>query len=202
VATLADVAVYGDVGPLLADALHRNERLAAMTVREPPETLGATVLGAAGQTVTLSGSTIWTDRSLLPLNNLPVVRPALPHGGLSRSFADAVRDALTRWDLPADSQAAIVVDLPKGLAYADLTEVAAQIVAYHDSSSAARPLVLIMEQDYAQVLGQTIQSARPGLPLVVVDQIGLGEGDFIDIGMPVLDGRAVPLSIKTLVFYD
>jgi ethanolamine utilization protein EutA len=59
-----------------------------------------------------------------------------------------------------------------------------------------------MEQDYAQVLGQTIASARPGLPLVVLDQVGLGEGDYLDVGEPVLDGRAVPLSIKTLVFYD
>ena len=39
-------------------------------------------------------------------------------------------------------------------------------------------------------------------PLIAIDQVGLGEGDFIDIGLPVLDGRAVPLSIKTLVFYD
>ena len=59
-----------------------------------------------------------------------------------------------------------------------------------------------MQQDYAQVLGQTIQAKRPGLPLLVIDQVGLGEGDFVDIGVPVLGGRAVPLSIKTLVFYD
>jgi ethanolamine utilization protein EutA (predicted chaperonin) len=40
------------------------------------------------------------------------------------------------------------------------------------------------------------------LPLVVIDQIGLGEGDFIDIGEPMLDGRVVPVSVKTLVFYQ
>jgi ethanolamine utilization protein EutA len=199
---LAEVAVYGDVGPLLAQALHENERLRTMVVREPPETLGATVLGAAGQTVTLSGSTIWTDRSLLPLNNLPVLRPAMPGRGGGPSFTDAVGDALARWDLQPDTLAAVVVDLPSELGYTGLTEVAAEIVAYHDAAGPQRPLVLVMQQDYAQVLGQTIQAARPGLPLVVVDQVGLGEGDFIDIGVPVLDGRAVPLSIKTLVFYD
>jgi ethanolamine utilization protein EutA len=202
VSTLAEVAVYGDVGPLLAQALHENERLSTLVVREPPETLGATVLGAAGQTVTLSGSTIWTDRSLLPLNNLPVLRPAMPGRGGGPSFTDAVRDALARWDLQPDTLAAIVVDLPSELGYTGLTEIATEIVAYHDVAGPQRPLVLVMQQDYAQVLGQTIQAARPGLPLVVVDQVGLGEGDFIDIGVPVLDGRAVPLSIKTLVFYD
>jgi ethanolamine utilization protein EutA len=200
--SIGEVAAYGDVGPLLADALRRNERLRTHTVRRPPETLGATVLGAAGQTVTLSGSTIWTDRALLPLNNLPVLRPAMPGRGGGPSFAQAVADALLRWDLQPDTLAAIVVDLPAELGFTGLTEIAGEIVGYHDAHGGGRPLVLVMAQDYAQVLGQTIQSARPGLPLVVVDQVGLGEGDFIDIGVPVLDGRAVPLSIKTLVFYD
>jgi ethanolamine utilization protein EutA len=202
VGTVADVAVYGDVGPLLAESLHHNERLQALTVREPPETIGATVLGAAGQTVTLSGSTIWTDRALLPLNNLPVLRPAMPGRGGGPSFAEAVADALARWDLQPDTLAAVVVELPIELGYHGLTEIAAEILDYHDRNGTCSALVLVMQQDYAQVLGQTLHSARPELPLVVVDQVGLGEGDFIDIGVPILDGRAVPLSIKTLVFYD
>lgn len=202
VGTLAEVARYGDVGPLLADALHRNARLGTLKVREPPETLRATVLGAAGQTVTLSGSTIWVDRDLLPLRNLPVLRPSMPGRGGGPSFTEAVREALARWDLDDGALAAIVVDLPSELGYAGLQAVAGEIVAYHDTALGDRPLVLVLAQDYAQVLGQTLQAARPGLPLIAIDQVGLGEGDFIDIGLPVLDGRAVPLSIKTLVFYD
>jgi ethanolamine utilization protein EutA len=202
VSTVQEVARFGDVGPLLADALHRNERLQQLKVLRPPETLRATVLGAAGQTVTLSGSTIWADRSLLPLRNLPVLRPAMPGRGGGPPFAAAVRDAMARWDLDDTALAAIVVDLPQELGYPALQAIAAEIVAYHDAVDRDRPLVLVLQQDYAQVLGQTIQGSRPGLPLLVIDQVGLGEGDFIDIGLPVLDGRAVPLSIKTLVFYD
>lgn len=200
--SLAEVGRFGDVGPLLADALHRNDRLQRLTVRRPPETLRATVLGAAGQTVTLSGSTIWVARDLLPLRNLPVVRPAMPGRGGGPTFAAAVHEALVRWDLEDDVLAAIVVELPSELGYAALQAVADEMVAYHDAGHSDRPLVLVLQQDYAQVLGQTIQTLRPGLPLIVIDQVGLGEGDFIDIGLPVLDGRAVPLSIKTLVFYD
>lgn len=202
VTTMTEVAHYGDVGPLLADSLHRNERLQRLNVREPPETLRATVLGAAGQTVTLSGSTIWANRDILPLRNLPVLRPALPGRGGGPPFAASVREAMARWDLDQDADAAIVVDLPAELGYPALQAVAAEIVAFHDAGHGERPLVLVLQQDYAQVLGQTIQGIRPGIPLLVVDQVGLGEGDFIDIGLPVLDGRAVPLSIKTLVFYD
>jgi ethanolamine utilization protein EutA len=62
-------------------------------------------------------------------------------------------------------------------------------------------LGLITELDYAQVLGQTIRSLNPGIPLISVDQVNLTEGDFIDIGEPILDGRVVPLSVKTLIFY-
>lgn len=202
VETMAEVARFGDVGPLLADALHRNNRLQQLRVRRPPETLRATVLGAAGQTVTLSGSTIWADRELLPLRNLPVLRPAMPGMGGGPQFADAVRAARSRWDLDDDARAAIVVDLPQGLGFPALSSVAGDIVEYHDAIGRDVPLVLVMQQDYAQVLGQSIQAVRPGLPLLVIDQVGLGEGDFIDIGTPMLDGRAVPLSIKTLVFYD
>jgi ethanolamine utilization protein EutA len=55
--------------------------------------------------------------------------------------------------------------------------------------------------DYAQVLGQTVNALAPHIPLISIDQVGLGEGDFIDIGEPILGGRIVPLSVKTLIFY-
>jgi len=200
--SLEEVARFGDAGPMLADSLRSNDRLRQLTVRQPPETLRATVLGAAGQTVTLSGSTIWVARDLLPLRNLPVLRPAVPGRGGGPTFADAVHEALVRWDLEDGVLAAIVVDLPTELGYSALQSVAGEMIAYHDTGLEDRPLVLVLQQDYAQVLGQTIETLRPGLPLIVIDQVGLGEGDFIDIGLPVLDGRAVPLSIKTLVFYD
>ena len=67
---------------------------------------------------------------------------------------------VSRWDLDEDAQAAIVVDLPQELGYAALQSVAAEIVAYHDAGHRDRPLVLVLQQDYAQVLGQTLQAIR------------------------------------------
>jgi ethanolamine utilization protein EutA len=202
--TVADVAVFGDVGPLLAQSLRLSPRLQQHTVLRPAETMRATVLGAASQTVTLSGSTIWAEPELLPLRNLPVVRPhldgdAAPEGRL----AEAIRFAVRRWDAEGDGRVAVALDLPPKLDYPALNAVAGQLAEYARTDlPAGAPMIVIIKRDYAQALGQTVKGLRPEQPLVVIDQVGLGEGDFIDIGVPMLDGRVVPLSVKTLVFYS
>src|SRR5690606_12239799 len=91
--------------------------------------------------------------------------------------------------------------LPEHLDYPAMPR-GAQAVAAVGRDRGGAPVVLVTEHDYAQVLGQSIKALTPGLPLIAIDQIGLGEGDFIDIGTPMLDGRVVPVSVKTLVFYE
>lgn len=205
--TLSEVLIYDDVGPLLADALRRNPRIQQFQVREPAETLRATVMGAASQTVTLSGSTIWTEKNLLPLRNLPVTRPILTYPiapeRLTAQLYEAIEAAAVRWSTQeAESQVAISLDLQAHLDFSTLQSIAAAVVQYaQNRTDPSAPVVLILERDYAQVLGQSIKAIHPALPLIVIDQVGLDEGDFIDLGKPIVDGRVVPLSIKTLVFY-
>lgn len=204
--TLAEVSRWGDVGPLFAASLRANPRFAALRVERPAQTLRATVLGAASQQVTLSGSTIWADRSLLPLKNLPVIEPALPpmESVSEASVREALHYAIQRWDRDEEqSLIAINLHLPVRMTYDQMQTIASGIGSFATSElRSGQPLVLVTEQDYAQVLGQTITGIHPDLPLIVVDQVGLGEGDFIDIGEPMFDGRVVPVSVKTLVFYQ
>ncbi len=205
ISSLADVTIHEDVGPLLAQSLRQNRRLQALNVQRPKQTLRATVLGAASQTVTLSGSTIWAERVVLPLRNLPVIRPQISHTNLTpEAIADAIHYAMQRWDVEPDQQAiALALDIPEQMDFETLQILAQGVVQYAARQlSPTRPLTLIVERDYAQALGQTIKAMRPDAPLVVIDQVGLGEGDFIDIGEPMLDGRVVPLSVKTLIFYE
>lgn len=204
---LADVLIHDDVGPLLAHCLRLHPRLRRHNVQRPVETLRATVMGAASQTVTLSGSTIWVARDWLPLRNLPVVRPQLTPEALFEpdQLAAALHYAAQRWDREAGSGTlALTLDLPPRLNHAGLSALAQGIARYRAlAAGAARggPLVLVLERDYAQALGQSLHVLQPELPLIIVDQIGLGEGDFIDIGTPLLGGRVVPISVKTLIFY-
>jgi ethanolamine utilization protein EutA len=200
--TVADVAAFGDVGPLLARSLRDEPRLRRRSVRAAPETIGATVIGAASQTVTLSGTTIWVRADLLPLRDLPVVEPdvRVPTED-PEDLVAAIVAATRRWDAEGDGRVAIAVELPTGLDYGQLATIATGLDGYaRRGLPPGVPLVVVTQEDYAQVLGQTLQSIHPHLPLITIDQIGLGEGDFIDIGRPLLDGRAVPVSVKTLVF--
>lgn len=202
--TVADAAVHDDVGPLLAESLRRNPTVQSYEIAQPAETLRATVLGASSQTVTLSGSTIWAERGILPLRNAPVVRPAINVGaGLQPShIAAAVEEAVRRWDVnAATDNFALALELDRPLDYTLLLQLATGLAEYSRTLPAGRPLVAIVERDYAQALGQTVKAMLPDRPLLVIDQVGLQEGDYIDVGAPLMDGRVVPLSVKTLIFY-
>ncbi|MBI5290356.1 MAG: ethanolamine ammonia-lyase reactivating factor EutA [Chloroflexi bacterium] len=213
--SVADATLHDDVGPLLAESLRGHPVLQTYETVKPAETLRATVLGASSQTVTLSGSTIWAERETLPMKNVPVVRPAISVGadlhvdptqgeltGSPRQIAAAIAEAVRRWDVdPATDNVAIALELDKALDYTLLLQLATGLADYARTLPAGRPLVAIIERDYAQALGQTVKAMLPDRPLLVIDQVGLQEGDYIDVGLPLMDGRVVPLSVKTLIFY-
>lgn len=203
--SLADALLHDDVGPLLAQSLRRNRRLQKMRIEPPAQTTRATVMGASSQTVKLSGSTIWAEERALPLRNLPVIRPLLTGTPLHSpdKLSEAVEAALRRWDIDRRAAAyAIALDLPRRLDFPSLRRMAEGLAHFAGRRlPAGAPLTLVTELDYALVLGQTLKPLLPQRPLVVIDQVGLGEGDFIDIGKPIFGGRVVPLSVKTLIFY-
>ena len=200
--SVSDVTVHDDVGPLLAESLRNHRVLNTYTIVQPSETVRATVLGASTQTVTLSGSTIWAEREILPLKNVPVTRPALPPSLEPAAVSQSIAEAVTRWDVNlATDPFAVALELDQPLDYDSLTRLASGLKSFADSMPADRPLIAIIERDYAQALGQTVKGLDPSRALLVIDQVGLSEGDYIDIGTPLMDGRVVPLSVKTLIFY-
>jgi len=200
--SVGDVTRYDDVGPLLAESLRKHPVLNTYTVVPPAETLRATVLGASTQTVTLSGSTIWAEREILPLKNVPVTRPSLPSSLEPGSIAGSISEAVARWDVDlATDPFAVALELDRSLDYESLTRLANGLKEFSGTMPPDRPLIVIIERDYAQALGQTLKGLDPSRALLVIDQVGLSEGDYIDIGTPLMDGRVVPLSVKTLIFY-
>lgn len=203
--TVQDAAIHDDLGPLLAESLRDNTIIQNYEVVRPAETLRATVLGASSQTISLSGSTIWAEQEILPLRNVPVIRPAFPAGPFTdpESTARAIDSALQRWDIqPGRDHFAVAIDLDHQLDYNQLNQLANSLSRFSAHTlPSGRPLIVIIERDYAQALGQTIKALAPQRPLLVIDQVGLEEGDYIDIGTPLMDGRVVPVNVKTLIFY-
>lgn len=216
IASVADAAVHDDVGPLLAESLRLHPAIATYEVVPPAETIRATVLGASSQTVSLSGSTIWAEREILPLRNVPVVRPVLPGGPddtlsgqadmavmSASAVTAAIASAVQRWNVdPTQDPFAIAFDLDRALDYDTLHQLAQGLAGFSSQTlPPGRPLIAMIKRDYAQVLGQTVKALDPQRSLLVIDQIGLEEGDYIDIGLPLMEGRVVPVSVKTLIFY-
>jgi ethanolamine utilization protein EutA len=205
--TVKDATIHNDVGPLLAESLRNHPALSGYEIARPAEMMRATVLGASSQTVSLSGSTIWAEREILPLRNLPVIRPVFADSqtllSQPEAVAGAIQHALRRWDINTLSDNfAVAVDFNHQFDYNSLNAFADSLVHFASQElPASHPLIVIIERDYAQALGQTIKGKDPRRPLLVIDQVGLEEGDYIDIGAPVLDGRVVPVSVKTLIFY-
>jgi ethanolamine utilization protein EutA len=199
ISTVSDATIHDDIGPLLSESLRLHPILKAYETVKPAETLRATVLGASMQTVTLSGSTIWAEKDILPMMNVPVIRPKPAQPS---DLPAALTEAIRRWDVnPNTDNFAVALELDQPLNYTVLLQLATALAQFAQTLPVGRPLVAIIERDYAQALGQTIKAMLPDRPLLVIDQVGLQEGDYIDVGAPLMDGRVVPLSVKTLIFY-
>ena len=61
------------------------------------------------------------------------------------------------------------------------------------------PIILIIEEDMAKSLGQSIRILLPERKLICIDSVGIREGDYVDLGSPIMNGVAIPVVVKTLV---
>lgn len=199
--TLEHICRYGDVGPLFAEAIRQHPRLSQMNIKIPDQTLRATVMGAASQQVTMSGSTIFIDGAKLPIANVPVIVPEIPDLTSPEVVTQACQDAINRFD-GAPQSAAIAPRIPAKLNWNELQTLAQGLAVHmHAIGVTDEPLIVVLEHDHAKVLGQTLRAHGIVNPLIVVDQVQLGEGDWVDVGEPLFDHTIVPVSVKTLVFY-
>lgn len=192
---------FGDIGPLLAGALLRDVGMRALPLKMPDGAIQATVIGAGAWSLSLSGSTVWVDDTSLPRQNIPVVSVPInwenPPENLGAFIAQRVR--LFDVDVQTSLFALAFTELP--VRYTTLRILAEGLGAYAATLPVLGfPFVVVLQQDMGKALGMELKRLLNDRPLVVVDEILLGEGDYLDLGKPMYAGGVVPLVIKSLAF--
>lgn len=202
--SVADISKYGDIGPILGWAIRNELKKEAFELVKPSETIRATVIGAGIHSLDLSGSTIHVNETTLPLKNITVVAPLLDEiSDEPEKIESAVKKEVQRLAVEEiDKHLALFIKEPKELTYKSIDNLAKSIVrAMKEYLKNKNILIVIIEADCGKVLGQCLERyLDKEVELVCIDQIHVQEGDYIDIGKPIMDGRVVPVVIKTLVF--
>lgn len=205
-----DFYQYGDIGLFLAMSLRKSAFVSSnkkIRLFEGVEKIRATVVGAGSHTTRLSGSTISADENCLPLKNIPVAKiesdeefdaDGAVHAG---KIIRAVEKKLGWFD---GETAAIGLT---GLLSPSFSSIEVYAGAVLEGFLKVRTkedlLIVIVENDMAKVLGQTLQRLSGNHPKILcLDGISLTCGDYIDIGRPAVFGQVVPIVVKTLVFHE
>jgi ethanolamine utilization protein EutA len=192
---------FGDIGALLAQEMRKSLFYGGFRVFSPEETIRATVVGAGMYTTEVSGSTIAFDRSALPAKNMPVLKLSAAEEEEERIVGAIREKALLYKTADGFARFALSLSGEKYLCFSAVQKLAALLLAgTRGTLKPGLPLAVVLEKDIAQALGNAIRVKAPAIPLICIDGINPGEGDYIDIGAPVGGGRVLPVVVKTLAF--
>lgn len=198
---------FGDLGPLIADEIHRRMPDLGMLVMEPTARIRATVIGASQYTIQVSGNTIFiTPQDAVPVRNVPVVAPefALDGDELSKeAVKDATLSALRRLDLlNARQPVAIAFHWQGSATFFRLQSFSQGLVqGLKDILDKGHPLVLVNDGDIGGIVGLHFQEElQIQNSIISIDGVALNDFDYIDIGALIQSSGSVPVVIKSLIF--
>ncbi len=226
-----DRDAFGDVGVALAEAIRDHDRLGEWPRLNPSEDIRATVVGAGTATTRLSGRTVGLDARLLPLRNVPAISvPPLPtdDGAMGRPDAedgprpesdalaaeirDHVEQGLALYGDDTDPEPSeqtgeewffLAFEDVGALTYDRIEALAEGVVTAYEASSYAGPILLLLAQNCGKALAQSIRRVQESSrPVVVLDELSVERGTYVDVGEPITDDGTVPVVVKTLVFEE
>lgn len=200
----ADTWAYGDIGVLLGRAIRESRLFTDFQKMEPGETIRATVVGAGTYTTTISGSTITYTDDIFPLKNIPVIK--LDEELQEACFAGETEPVIRRiqWVLGQNDEEHFILAMPgkRNPGYMEMKRAAASIRQIMDRVQPPRePILLVIESDIAKAMGQMIRQ-QPDLKrqVVAIDSIHVEDGEYVDMGKPMMNGMVIPVVVKTLIF--
>ena len=200
----ADTWAYGDIGVLLGKAIRESRLFTDFQKMEPGETIRATVVGAGTYTTTISGSTITYSDDIFPLKNIPVIK--LDEELQEACFAGETEPVIRRiqWVLGQNDEEHFILAMPgkRNPGYTEMKRAAASIRQIMDRvQPPGEPILLVIESDIAKAMGQMIRQ-QPDLKrqVVAIDSIHVEDGEYVDMGKPMMNGMVIPVVVKTLIF--
>ena len=200
----SDTWAYGDIGVLLGRAIRGSRLFTDFQKMAPGETIRATVVGAGTYTTTISGSTISYSEDIFPLKNIPVIK--LDDALQEACFAGETEDIVRRieWALGQNDEEHFILAMPgkRDPGYAEMKRAAAAIRQIMDRvQPPGEPILLVIESDIAKAMGQMIRQ-QPELKrqVVAIDSIHVEDGEYVDMGKPMMNGMVIPVVVKTLIF--
>jgi ethanolamine utilization protein EutA len=197
---------HDDIGQILAGKINALRPKLMSPVIELPNKIRATVIGAGAYSVSISGSSGFMDEKIsFPIRNVPVIRVDVEQSKLSLEHViSQINISFQRFDLKeGDEVVALYFKDPVQASYARLELFAKSIeTALPDSIKNKIPIILIFETDIACSVGNVMRRETDlKTNLLSLDELNLKEGDWIDIGEPLLAGQVFPVTVKSLVFH-
>lgn len=199
-----ELFAYGDIGVMLAKSLQRNHDFQRVKIMDAKETMRATVIGAGNYSMNISGSTIEYTTKPFPLKNIPVVKLPLETEEDIESL-DANLHKAMRLYLEEKEDGRQVAVAMKGLkcpSFVQVQRIAEKIsMQYELECVAGNHLIVVLEEDIGKAVGQALHHRLgDNRSIICIDGIYCENGDFIDLGEPVVSGNVIPVIVKTLIF--
>ena len=195
---------FGDLGILLGQAVWDRRQRLGTAIERPLEGIRATVIGAGQYTLQVTGSTIFVTRpDLLPHRNLPVVAPIMPADDYTPvTVKDSIQQALARLDIEEGAPFALSFRWNIEPSYERVKTLAEGVVlALPQTIAQGLPITLVFDRDIGSAVGNLLsRELIPGHDIVSIDEVQVGDLDFIDVAEKREDIRAVPVIVKSLVF--
>ena len=197
---------YDDIGQILADKVKFLTSKLSAPVIELPNKIRATVIGAGAYSLSISGCSGFTDDKIsFPIRNVPVMQVDVDQSKLSVEHVQKqIKAAFQRFDVDeGEDIIALYFRDPVRVSYPRLELFAKSIeAALTNTIRKQLPVILIFDTDIACSVGNVIRrETNLKTNLLALDELMLREGDWIDIGEPLVSGQVFPVTVKSLVFH-
>ena len=145
------------------------------------------------------------DQLAFPLRNVPVIRVDFEQSNFNfQHMVSQIDAAFGRFDrVEGEEVVALYFQDPVQASYPQLELFARSIEASHvNSIKNGLPIVLIFGTDIACGVGNVIRrETELKSNLLTLDELSLADGDWIDIGEPLVGDQVFPVTVKSLVFH-